>query len=850
VSECEIRLPITGMTCASCSARVEKALRKVPGVLTAEVNLASEQALVRYDPTQTQPELLQQTVEQAGYGVVVDEVTLPITGMTCASCSARVEKALRKIPGVLSAEVNLASEQTLVRYVPGMVERSRLVTAVEEAGYGVIESADVGEAGEDVEARVREAEMSERRRRLLVGIVFGLPLFVLSMARDVGLITPWLVGDGAAMMAVMRDATMSEMMAMVAARDDLLNWLFLILATPVQFYAGRDFYRYAWRALRARTATMDTLIALGSSAAYVYSLAILISGMPGHVYFETAALIITLILVGKYLEARAKGQTSAAIKALIGLQPKTARVVRGGQEVDVPLTEVRVGEMVIVRPGEKIPVDGVIVSGESTIDESMLTGESLPVEKQAGDPVFGGTINRSGSFQMRATRIGKDSALAQIVRLVQEAQGSKAPVQALVDRVSAVFVPIVIAIALITFLGWLWAGVGLTQALIFAVAVLVIACPCALGLATPTAIMVGTGTGAAHGILIRNAEALERAATLQMVVFDKTGTITHGRPEVTDIVTVTRPVLVQGMHSAQVTDQELLQLAAAAESRSEHPLGVAIVKAAQARGLTVERPTRFQAVSGTGVEAEVHGQRVLIGTVRWLQTYGLDVAPVQALVDQFQEGGKTAIVVAVDGEVWGVIALADTVKPTAAEAVTQLRQLGIAVALLTGDNQRTAAAIAAAVGIPLTAVYAEVKPDEKAAVVARLQQGGEAGKPQRVAMVGDGINDAPALAQADVGIAMGSGTDVAMETADITLMRSDPRGVAQAIRLSRATVRTIRWNLFWAFAYNVVLIPVAAGVFYPFTGWQLSPVLAAAAMAFSSVFVVSNSLRLRRVNMA
>ncbi|MGQ9614292.1 heavy metal translocating P-type ATPase [Chloroflexus sp.] len=849
MAEREVILPITGMTCASCSARVEKALRKAPGVMAAEVNLAGEQALVRYDPVQIQSEALQAAVEQAGYGVVVDEITLAITGMTCASCSARVEKALGKLPGVLTAEVNLASEQALVRYVPGMVERTDLVAVVEQAGYGVILPSAGDEVAEDVEARAREAEMTVRRRRLLVGVVFGLPLFVLSMARDFGLIAPWLIGEGAAMMAAMRNAAMSEIMAMVAARDDLLNWLFLALATPVQFYSGRDFYRHAWRALRARTATMDTLIAFGSSAAYFYSLAILLSGAPGHVYFETAALIITLILVGKYLEARAKGQTSAAIKALIGLQPKTARVVRSGQEVDVPLAEVRVGEMIIVRPGEKIPVDGVIVSGESTIDESMLTGESLPVEKHSGDSVFGATINRSGSFQMRATRIGKDSALAQIIRLVQEAQGSKAPVQALVDRVSAVFVPVVIAIAVITFLGWLWAGVGLTQALIFAVAVLVIACPCALGLATPTAIMVGTGTGASHGILIRNAEALERAARLHTVVFDKTGTMTHGRPEVTDMVMVTRPVSAQGTQPDGTGDQVLLQIAAAAESRSEHPLGVAIVRAAQERGLVVERPTRFQAISGAGVKAEVGGQTVLVGTLRWLRERGVEIHALETIVDRLQTEGKTAIAVAVDNEAWGVIALADTVKPTAAEAVAKLQQAGIEVALLTGDNQRTAAAIAVAVGIPVTAVYAEVKPDEKAAIVARLQQSMTHSKPRRVAMVGDGINDAPALAQADVGIAMGSGTDVAMETADITLMRSDPRGVIQAIALSQATVRTIRWNLFWAFAYNVVLIPVAAGIFYPLTGWQLSPVLAAAAMAFSSVFVVTNSLRLRRVRM-
>ncbi|WP_298817398.1 heavy metal translocating P-type ATPase [Chloroflexus sp.] len=849
MAERELILPVTGMTCASCSTRVEKALRKTPGVLSAEVNLASEQALVRFDPAQTQPMALQAAIERAGYGVVTDEITLAITGMTCASCSARVEKALRKTPGVLSAEVNLASEQALVRYVPGMVDLAGLAKAVEQAGYGVILPTAQEAETEDVEARARAQDMAIRRRRLLVGVIFGLPLFALSMARDFGLIAPWLIGEGAAMMATMAGATMAEVMTMVAARDDLLNWLFLALATPVQFYSGRDFYRYAWRALKLRTATMDTLIALGSSAAYFYSLAIMLSGAPGHVYFETAALIITLILLGKYLETRAKSQTSAAIKALIGLQPKTARVIRSGQEVDVPIAEVRVGEMVIVRPGEKIPVDGVIVTGESTVDESMLTGESLPVEKQPGDPVFGATINRSGSFQMRATRIGKDSALAQIARLVQEAQGSKAPVQALVDRVSAVFVPIVIVIALVTFLAWLWAGVGLTQALIFAVAVLVIACPCALGLATPTAIMVGTGTGAAHGILIRNAEALERAATLQAVVFDKTGTLTGGRPAVTDMVAVAQPVLAQADTSGLPADLALLRLAAAAESRSEHPLGVAIVQAAQARGLPIERPTRFQAVSGSGVEAEVAGQTILIGTPGWLAERAVDVAGVSATVARLQAQGKTAIVVAVDGEVAGVIALADTVKPTAAEAVAALRRAGLEVALLTGDNRRTAEAIAAAVGIQAQAVYAEVKPDQKAAIVARLQQG-EAGRQTRhVAMVGDGINDAPALAQADVGIAMGSGTDVAMETADITLMRSDPMGVPQAIALSRATVRTIRWNLFWAFAYNVTLIPVAAGLFYPLTGWQLSPVLAAAAMAFSSVFVVSNSLRLRRVRL-
>ena len=769
------------------------------------------------------------------------EITLPVTGMTCASCSARVERTLRKLPGVSEARVNLASEQATVIYAPDRVDYERMKGAIEAAGYGVIETsgATLAEA-EDIEAAARARELAQRRRRLVVAVACGLPLFILSMSRDFGLIAPWLIGASATME---HSGSMAEMMQHIAARDDLLNWLFLLLATPVQIYSAADFYRHAWKAAKARTANMDTLIVMGSSAAYLYSVALMLTGATGHVYFETAALIIALILVGKYLEARAKSQASAAMKALIGLQPRTARVLRAGQELDLPIAEVRRGEMLIVRPGEKIPVDGVIVDGSSSVDESMLTGESMPVEKGPGDSVVGATLNRSGSFQFRATRVGRETALAQIIHLVQEAQGSRAPVQRLVDQVAAIFVPIVILIALATFLLWLFFGnVGFTAALIFAVAVLVIACPCALGLATPTAIMVGTGVGAARGILIKNAESLERASMIQTVILDKTGTITTGRPVVTDLVVGANVALRQPVaagHDEVVPDHYLLTMAASAESRSEHPLGEAIVRAAQERGLRLLRPTSFSAIAGSGIEAEVDGSHLLIGTPRLMAERGITLGELQEAVTRLQGEGKTVMVVAADSEPIGLLAVADTVRPTSAAAVAALQARGLQVVMLTGDQQRTAAAIAVQVGVER--ILAEVRPAEKASEVRRIQ-----GEGRIVAMVGDGINDAPALAQADVGVAIGTGTDVAMEAADITLMRGDLLGIAQAIELSRATMGTIRWNLFWAFIYNVLLIPIAAGALYPFTGWQLSPILAAAAMAFSSVFVVSNSLRLRR----
>jgi Cu+-exporting ATPase len=832
-------LSVTGMTCAACIRRVEKVIQKLPGVAEAQVNLATEQATVTFDLTQVQPQQIQHAVEAAGYGVITDQIEFPVTGMTCAACSGRVERALKKLPGVLDASVNLATEHAHVRYLPATTGWPEIQAAVSKAGYGVIETQHAADAA-DVEAQARARELADHRRKLLVGVLFSLPLFVVSMSRDFGLISPWLFGTALEMARQM--GTTAGMVDHAPATYDWLNWVFLALATPVQFYSGRSYYVHAWKALKNRTATMDTLIALGSSAAYFYSIALMLFGIAGHVYFETAAVIITLILVGKYLEARAKSQTGDAIRKLIGLQAKTACVLRAGQEIDLPIEQVRVGDIVVVRPGEKIPVDGVIVSGASTLDESMVTGESLPVEKHAGDPVIGATINKTGAFQLRATRVGKETALAQIIKLVQQAQGSRAPVQRLVDQISAVFVPIVIVIALLTFVLWYTiGGVGLTQSLIFAVAVLVIACPCALGLATPTAIMVATGVGANRGILIKNATSLERASAIQTIVFDKTGTITAGKPEVTDIVVLAQAVTTVGVdHAAPSSERdELLQIAASAESRSEHPLGAAIVRAAQERGLALSTPERFEAVPGHGINAVVNGRVVLLGNLALLRQQQIDTRLIEADALRLQGEGKTAMLLAADGEALGIIAVADTVKPTSAAAIAALQRQGIETAMITGDNQRTATAIAAQVGV--STVLAEVLPAGKAAEVQRLQRGNRV-----VAMVGDGINDAPALAQADVGIAMGTGTDVAMEAADMTLLRGDLHSVPAAIDLSRRTLRTIRWNLFWAFIYNVIGIPIAAGVLYPFFGIQLSPILAAAAMAFSSVFVVSNSLRLRK----
>ncbi len=813
-NETKLTLPITGMTCANCAATVERSLKKADGVSDAMVNFATEQATVTLDPAQLRPDELMKRVKDAGYGVVTAHVELPITGMTCANCVATVERTLnRKVPGVVRADVNLATERAAVEYVPGAASIADMVRAVEQAGYGVVQAAEQ-EQLEDVEAQARRAEIADQTRKFWVGAAFALPLFLLSMARDFGLLGQW-------------------------AHATWVNWLFLALATPVQFYTGWDYYVGAFHALRNRSANMDVLVAMGSSVAYLYSLVVLLFPAGGqHVYFETSAVIITLIKLGKLLEARAKGKTGEAIRKLMGLRPKTARVVRDDSEMEVPVGDVRVGDLVIVRPGERVPVDGVVVDGHSAVDESMLTGEPIPVDKHPGDEIIGATINKQGRLKFEATRVGAETALAQIIRLVREAQGSKAPIQRLADRVAAVFVPAVIVIALLTFAVWWAIGGDVTAALIRLVAVLVISCPCALGLATPTSIMVGTGRGAEMGILFKNSEALETAHRLQVVVVDKTGTLTVGKPSVTDVI-------ASGPQDTEL--ETLLRLAASAERGSEHPLAQSIVAEAEARGLQLAEPQAFEAVPGKGIRAQVEGQAVLAGKPAWLEAEGVSLGNLSADVERLQAEARTAVVVAVDGETAGILGIADTLKDSSREAVAQMHALGLEVAMLTGDNRRTAEAIAAQAGIDR--VLAEVLPADKAAQVKQLQADGH-----RVAMVGDGINDAPALAQADVGVALGTGTDVAMETADVTLMRGDLRAVPQALALSRATMRTIKQNLFWAFFYNVVLIPVAAGVLYPFP-WvpdvlrQLHPVLAALAMAFSSVTVVSNSLLLRRARL-
>ncbi|MBW1681311.1 MAG: copper-translocating P-type ATPase [Deltaproteobacteria bacterium] len=808
-----VSLPITGMSCANCAQNLEKGLQTLQGVSSAAVNFASEEAEVEFDADQVSLERIVRKIADTGYGTATARVKLPVTGMTCANCAAHIERTLnRSLEGVLSGVVNLASERATVEYLPSVVSLDEVIAAIEKSGYGVIRpDAEGEEDAQDVELAARRAEVAAQTRKFLVGVCFAAPLFLLSMGRDFGLLGFW-------------------------SHAPWVNWLFLVLATPVQFYTGWDYYTGGWKSLRSGGANMDVLVALGSSVAYGYSLAVLLRPSLGpHIYFETSAVIITLIKLGKLLEARTKGRTGDAIRKLIALRPKTATRLRDGVEESVPVARIQVGDLLVVRPGESIPTDGVIREGDSAVDESMLTGESMPVDKGPGDPVAGGTINGHGRLVFEATRVGKDTALARIIRMVREAQGSKAPIQALADRVAAVFVPGVMAVAFLTFLFWWIQGGEFVPAMIRLVSVLVIACPCALGLATPTAIMAGTGLGAQRGILFKNSQALQEASTLRKVLLDKTGTMTMGKPAVVEVAP---------MEPSGFTEEELLKMAACVEQGSEHPLGRAIVGEAQGRGISLEQPSAFRAFGGMGVQAEIGGRKIFVGKPDWIQSLELAGPGILARVEALQAEGNTVIVAASDAGQVGLIALSDPLKPGAAQAVERLHELGVRVAMLTGDNAKTAHAIARAAGVD--EVLAEVLPDEKARQVRRIQEQGA-----RVGMVGDGINDAPALAQADVGIAIGTGTDVAMETADVVLAKGELQGVPRAIGLSRATMRTIRQNLFWAFFYNVLLIPLAAGVLHPFEGLpdflrNLHPILAALAMATSSISVVSNSLRLSR----
>ncbi|AFD01146.1 copper-(or silver)-translocating P-type ATPase [Methanocella conradii HZ254] len=807
----KIYLKIAGMTCASCVKRVEDALKGLKGVSEASVNLANEKAAIAYDPMKVSIDDMISAVKDAGYGVVTETATLPVQGMTCASCVKRVEDALREKQGVIDVSVNLATERVTVRYNPEEATLPGLKKAIIEAGYTVPEIKAEREFV-DVEREARRREMSDLTEK-----------FVLS---------------GIAAAAIMALMFLRPYIPIISSLPhEWVMYISFLLATPVQFWIGWRFYKGAYAALKHGTADMNVLIAVGTSAAYFYSVIatfaprlVAIGGEMPATYYDTSTMIIALILLGRLLEARAKGRTSEAIRRLTGLQARTARVIRDSREEEVLVEDVKVGDIVVVRPGEKIPVDGVVIDGYSSVDESMITGEPIPASKKAGDNVIGATINKTGSFKFRATKVGRDTVLSQIIKMVEEAQGTKAPIQRLADRVAAVFVPIVMALAILTFLAWYFLGPqpAFLMALLNFISVLIIACPCAMGLATPTAIMVGTGKGAQYGILIKGGESLENAHKINTIVLDKTGTITKGKPSLVDV----EPV-------PGFSVSEIIRFAASAEKGSEHPLGEAIVKDAQERGIPLTEATKFDAIPGKGVVAEVEGHIVMVGNSSLMEYEEVPLDEMEGAFERLSAEGKTPMYVSVDGKPAGVVAVADTIKEGSREAIAELKKLGIEAIMVTGDNRRTAEAIARQVGIEK--VMAEVLPQDKAEVVRKLQSDGRI-----VAMVGDGINDAPALAQADTGIAIGTGTDIAIESSDITLMSGDLRGVVTAIKLSRATIRTIRMNLFWAFIYNIIGIPIAAGVLYPWLHLLLNPIIAAAAMAFSSVSVVSNSLLLNR----
>ncbi|WP_445501731.1 heavy metal translocating P-type ATPase [Microvirga sp. G4-2] len=807
-------LPVQGMSCASCVGRVEKAIKSVEGVTAANVNLATERAHVSFAPEKANPKGVAEAIRAAGYEPSESHADLKIEGMTCASCVARVEKALKRVPGVVEAHVNLATERASVQYLGGVDVIGRMIEAVDATGYEAKQiRQDADQA--DRERAAREAEIAALRRSLTVAAILTLPVFVVEM--------------GSHFIPAIHDWVMNTL-------GHQISWyLQFALTTPVLFGPGLRFFKKGVPALLRWAPDMNSLVVLGTSAAYAYSVVatflpeVLPAGM-ANVYYEAAAVIVTLILLGRFLEAKAKGRTSEAIKRLMGLAPKTARVIRNGEAQEVPLDQVLIGDIVQVRPGEKVPVDGEVVEGSSFVDESMITGEPVPVQKAQGSEVVGGTINKTGGFAFRATRIGADTVLAQIIRMVEQAQGSKLPIQAMVDKITAWFVPAVMAAAALTFVIWLIFGPdpAMIFALVNAVAVLIIACPCAMGLATPTSIMVGTGRAAELGVLFRQGEALQSLKEIGVVALDKTGTLTKGLPDLTDFVTTNGFI-----------ETDALRLVAAVESRSEHPIAQAIVAAAERQGITLPATDSFEAVPGFGVSATVEGRKVDVGADRFMRKLGLDVAVFADTAGRLGAEGKSPLYTAIDGKLAAIAAVADPIKDSTPEAIAALHALGLKVAMITGDNRKTAEAIARRIGID--EVVAEVLPEGKVEIVKRLRQ-----THGKIAFVGDGINDAPALAEADIGIAIGTGTDIAIESADVVLMSGDVRGVVNAIALSKATIRNIGENLFWAFAYNVVLIPVAAGALYPVNGTLLSPIVAAAAMALSSVFVVGNALRLRR----
>jgi P-type Cu+ transporter len=811
----QIEIGIQGMTCANCSSRVEHALGKVQGVAEAGVNLATERATVRYDASAASAARIAAAVSDAGYQPITSDLEIGVGGMTCANCSSRVERALAKLPGVVSASVNLATERAIVRYFPAAVTPQDISRAIDDAGY-TPRPLDEAEST-DAEARARAEDLRLRFRDTVVAAVLSVPIVLLAMG-------PMIV------------PALADLLVRVAPTPRFWEWVQLALATAVTLGPGRRFFSTGLAAFRHLAPDMNSLVMTGVGAAYLYSAAVVIApwllpAQARHVYFESAAVVVTLILMGKYLEALAKGRTGAAIKKLIGLQAKTARVVRDGSEQDVPIASVVRGDRVIVRPGERVPVDGEVREGESYVDESMLTGEPMPVAKRAGDRVVGGTVNQHGVLRVEARQVGRETMLAQIIRMVEQAQGSKLPIQRLADRVVRIFTPIVLAIAAITFVVWLAFGPppAITLALVSTVAVLVVACPCAMGLATPAAIMVGSGRAAELGVLFRKGEALEALSHVDTVVFDKTGTLTVGRPELTDI----EPAPGRDV-------SEVLRFAAGVESGSEHPLAAAIVAAARLRAIAPSVAERFEAIPGYGVKATIEGHTVLLGAERLLVREGIDPNVMAGRAGTLAVRGRTPIYLAVDGAPWCVFGVADPLKPESASVVAALKQRGLRVAMITGDSGRTAQAIAHQAGVD--EIEAEVLPSGKAAAVQRLQR-----ERRRIAFVGDGINDAPALAQAEVGVAVATGTDIAIEAADVTLTRGDLDGVLNALEVARRTMRTIRGNLFWAFVYNILLIPLAAGVFYPAWGVALNPMVAGLAMGLSSVFVVTNSLRLRRV---